>query len=91
MKNILWKCSDKELKDSTLVLPIENEGNYHIYYVYVVRHPKRDKIIQELKNKVENFHIYAFGGIKITSDWLNLLKKSEFTYNANNEFEILTH
>ena len=42
---------DKELKDSTLVLPIENEDNDHIYYVYVVRHPKRDKIIQELKNK----------------------------------------
>ena len=29
-----------------------------------------DDVIQELKNKVENFHIYAFGGIKKTNEWL---------------------
>jgi len=34
-----------------LVLPTEDKDNDHIYYVYVVRHPQRDKIIQELKNK----------------------------------------
>ena len=27
-------------------------------------------VIQELKGKVDNFHIYAFGGIKKTSEWL---------------------
>ena len=58
-----------------------------------------DKLIYDLayyKNSsnhstLKKLHFYAFGGIKITSDWLNLLKKSEFTYNANNEFEILTN
>jgi methylenetetrahydrofolate reductase (NADPH) len=29
-----------------------------------------DGVIQELKNKVENFHIYAFGGINKTKEWL---------------------
>jgi methylenetetrahydrofolate reductase (NADPH) len=27
-------------------------------------------VIQELKGNVDNFHIYAFGGIKKTSEWL---------------------
>ena len=57
-----------------------------------------DKLIYDLacyKNSTKHsalkkLHFYPFGGIKITSDWLNLLKKSEFTYNINNEFEILT-
>ena len=29
-----------------------------------------DNVIQELKNKVKNFHIYAFGGTKKTKEWL---------------------
>ncbi|MFD3936195.1 DegT/DnrJ/EryC1/StrS family aminotransferase [Streptomyces sp. NPDC058611] len=32
-----------------LQLPTTNEGNTHVYYVYVVRHPKRDEIIERLK------------------------------------------
>lgn len=44
---------DKELKGTSLVLPTENEGNKHTYYVYVVRHPERKRIIEELrKNEV---------------------------------------
>jgi len=39
------------LKDSGLILPIEDSYNRHVYYVYVVRHPDRDKIIEELKNR----------------------------------------
>ena len=27
-------------------------------------------VIQDLKGNVDNFHIYAFGGIKKTSEWL---------------------
>jgi len=58
-----------------------------------------DKLIYDLafyKNSsnhsnLKKLHIYAFGGIKKTSDWLNLLKKSDFTYNSKNEFEILTN
>ncbi|MEV7844496.1 MULTISPECIES: DegT/DnrJ/EryC1/StrS family aminotransferase [Streptomyces griseus group] len=32
-----------------LVLPAVAPGNDHVYYVYVVRHPRRDEIIEELK------------------------------------------
>nr|ADU56145.1 hypothetical protein CA915-24 [uncultured organism CA915] len=32
-----------------LVLPATNPGNTHVYYVYVVRHPRRDDIIEALK------------------------------------------
>ncbi|SDN50274.1 DegT/DnrJ/EryC1/StrS family aminotransferase [Allokutzneria albata] len=37
------------LGDTDLVLPKVNPGNEHVYYVYVVRHPKRDAIIEALK------------------------------------------
>ncbi|TWP50525.1 DegT/DnrJ/EryC1/StrS family aminotransferase [Lentzea tibetensis] len=37
------------LGDTGLVLPKVNEGNEHVYYVYVVRHPQRDEIIERLK------------------------------------------
>ncbi|GGS59364.1 erythromycin biosynthesis sensory transduction protein EryC1 [Planobispora rosea] len=37
------------LGDTELVLPKVEEGNTHVYYVYVVRHPKRDEIIERLK------------------------------------------
>lgn len=32
-----------------LVLPSVNEGNDHVYYVYVVRHPRRDAVVEALK------------------------------------------
>ncbi|MDG4859713.1 DegT/DnrJ/EryC1/StrS family aminotransferase [Streptomyces sp. T-3] len=37
------------LGDTELVLPRVNPGNEHVYYVYVVRHPRRDDIIERLK------------------------------------------
>lgn len=39
------------LKKSSLILPSEAEGRMHAYYVYVVRHAKRDIIMEELKKK----------------------------------------
>ncbi|QGV77494.1 DegT/DnrJ/EryC1/StrS family aminotransferase [Streptomyces ficellus] len=33
-----------------LLLPATNPGNEHVYYVYVVRHPRRDEIIEALKS-----------------------------------------
>ncbi|MFF3857260.1 DegT/DnrJ/EryC1/StrS family aminotransferase [Micromonospora sp. NPDC002575] len=39
-----------DLADSHgLILPAVAEGNEHVYYVYVVRHPRRDEIIERLK------------------------------------------
>lgn len=39
------------LANTSLGLPITQEGNSHVYYVYVARHTRRDEIISELKKK----------------------------------------
>ncbi|MEU8763242.1 DegT/DnrJ/EryC1/StrS family aminotransferase [Streptomyces sp. NPDC048659] len=39
------------LADTDLVLPGTNPGNEHVYYVYVVRHPRRDAIIEALRER----------------------------------------
>lgn len=36
---------------TSLKLPVEREGNLHVYYVFVVKHPDRDRIIEELKKQ----------------------------------------
>lgn len=45
----LAKTYDSELGATSLVLPTEKEGNKHTYYVYVVRHPERKRIMEELR------------------------------------------
>jgi aminotransferase EvaB len=42
---------DQALKNTGLILPIEKQNSMHVYHLYVVRHPGRDKIIEELKKK----------------------------------------
>ncbi|MBN6053858.1 DegT/DnrJ/EryC1/StrS family aminotransferase [Nonomuraea sp. RK-328] len=37
------------LGDTDLVLPVTAAGNTHVHYVYVVRHPRRDEIIEALR------------------------------------------
>nr|ADU56115.1 hypothetical protein CA878-37 [uncultured organism CA878] len=37
------------LGDTELMLPRTVPGNEHVYYVYVVRHPRRDDILERLK------------------------------------------
>ena len=39
------KLYNKNLKTKNLILPTENRNNFHAYYVYVVRHPERNKIM----------------------------------------------
>lgn len=41
---------NKELKNCSICLPTELENNFHSYYLYVVRHSKRDEIINKLKD-----------------------------------------
>ena len=38
-------------------------------------------------SKLAKLHFYAFGGIKKTSEWLNLISSSSLDINDNNEFE----
>jgi len=42
---------NKLLSDTGLALPKTIHGNKHVYYLYVCRHSKRDKIILELKTR----------------------------------------
>lgn len=39
------------LADTGLVLPAVAEGNTHVHYLYVVRHPQRDFILDQLRAK----------------------------------------
>lgn len=50
-RKILAERYDNNLKNTGLILPKTAEGNEHAYYLYVCRHPKRDYIISELKNR----------------------------------------
>jgi aminotransferase EvaB len=50
-RRYLAKQYDKSLVNSSLILPREVEDRKHAYYIYVVRHPKRDNIIEELKRR----------------------------------------
>lgn len=45
------------LADTDLVLPTVAAHNEHVYYVYVVRHPFRDRIIEELRGYDINLNI----------------------------------
>tara|TARA_B110000444_G_C18773759_1_gene563917 strand:+ start:42 stop:1145 length:1104 start_codon:yes stop_codon:yes gene_type:complete len=40
---------NENLQNTDLVLPSENKENFHSYYVYVVRHNRRDEIMSYLK------------------------------------------
>lgn len=40
---------EEGLSDTALRLPRVAAGNDHVYYVYVVRHPRRDDIVERLK------------------------------------------
>src|SRR5262249_30209754 len=39
------------LGSTSLQLPVEAPHNRHVYYVYVVRHPQRDRLIEELAKR----------------------------------------
>jgi len=52
---------DKELKNTTLQTPVERNDNKHAYYVYVVAHPNRDEIMNNLAKKDIHLNIiYPF-------------------------------
>ena len=46
----LAKIYSQELKDTSLKLPVENINCKHVFHLYVVYHPKRDKIIKKLND-----------------------------------------
>ena len=44
------KIYNENIKTVSLDLPIENKDNHHAYYVYVVKHPQRERIMNYLKD-----------------------------------------
>ena len=42
---------DEMLAETSLILPKTAPGNDHVYYLYVCRHPDRDRIIKELAKR----------------------------------------
>ena len=50
-RQILAKQYRTLLTDTNLVLPVKAKYGEHAYYIYVVRHPQRDFIIEELKKR----------------------------------------
>jgi dTDP-3-amino-2,3,6-trideoxy-4-keto-D-glucose/dTDP-3-amino-3,4,6-trideoxy-alpha-D-glucose/dTDP-2,6-dideoxy-D-kanosamine transaminase len=53
---ILTRCKiakryDNELSSTSMTLPRERRGNKYVYYVYVVKHPKRDLFIEKLRER----------------------------------------
>ena len=54
----LAKLYNKELKNTSLKLPIENKNCEHVFHLYTVYHSKRDLIIKKLKQKNIQIKIY---------------------------------
>ena len=51
----------ENLKDTSLVLPYKNLNNKHVYHLFTVYHPQRDKIIKLLnKKKIKTRIIYPY-------------------------------
>ena len=78
------KIYNENIKTPYLQLPIENKDNYHSYYVYVVKHPQRKKIMDYLKNNnifcniSYPFPIHSMRGyryLKSKNDDLNVTNK----------------
>lgn len=46
-----------DMAGAGLLLPTVTAGNDHVYYVYVVRHPERDRILKELQGRGINLNI----------------------------------
>lgn len=50
-RRVLAKRYDEKLLDTSLVLPVELEDREHAYYIYVVRHQERERVMAKLKER----------------------------------------
>jgi aminotransferase EvaB len=58
----------KNLSSTSLILPTPNKHSYHVYHLFTVYHPKRDKIMLELKKKlIQTRIIYQYPIHKMTA------------------------
>ena len=75
-----------ELRKTSLVLPSKNKNSKHVYHLFTVYHPQRNKIIDYLKkNKIETRIIYeypihqmkAYNKNNSKNNYINALTKSK--------------
>jgi aminotransferase EvaB len=50
-RRVIAERYNKALKDTNIILPFTAPYNEHVYYLYVCRHPERDRIISELRKR----------------------------------------
>ena len=68
----------KNLKDTSLVLPHKNPNNKHVYHLFTVYHPQRDRIIKLLnKKKIKTRIIYPYT-IQSMTAYKNLFQHKDF-------------
>ena len=74
------------LKNTSLQLPIINKGNFHVFHIFEVFHPKRDLIIKLMKDKKINLSIHyqypvhkMMGYRYLIKNSKNFLKETEST------------
>ena len=48
----------KKYLNGSFVHPEEREKAYHVYHLYTLRHPERDKIVESLKEKGIDARVY---------------------------------
>jgi len=72
----------KYLNSTSLTLPKLNDYSYHVYHLYTVYHPNRDKILKNLKKKfVETRIIYQYPIHKMTA-YKNLFSANNYLKNS---------
>ncbi len=51
----------KELRETNLILPYPNQSNKHVFHLFTIYHPKKNKILKQLKkDKIETRVIYPY-------------------------------
>jgi len=57
----LAKIYLNHLKNTKIILPINNKFNKHVYHLFTIQHPKRNRIIEVLKKmKIQTRTIYPY-------------------------------
>ena len=75
----------KELKNTSLYLPLENKNCKHVFHLFVVFHPKREVILKKLKAKKINliinypYPIHKMKGYKNIATKTKLLNTEKFS------------
>ena len=83
----LAKIYNKELSNTSLLLPKENVNCKHVYHLYTVYHPKRTKIIKELERKKIKINIYYPYPIHKMKGYLSKKNKDSELPKTNNAYK----